>query len=1137
MLSRRQTDYNIDGDGVRYPTRAVGKDKAEAELVVNIKKATSPDETAPKQKHVREAHGQTGWLETCARTVGQETARGYGPLIRTYVRVLLPKLPFPRLRPELNALFEYEEYITLKGIDDPDEGYETISDLMGLEDHIDSFQRMIVGHLRSSANNDRRISALVPLVKESCGIYRFITSMLRAMHRRTSDIETVKPLRSRYSQQHYALRKFYYECSNLKHLTGLINVPKIGQSTPEPPNLLHNGSAPDLPARPRSTTVSTSPPATPQPTAAEINEQARMLKQYEEQQAAPVAAREAKEEQRKAMEELQRREFEQRHAEQAERERLADEQPRQQQMQQQMMQYGNQASQQVHDLEHEVLAMPGQYERDQLMSEQYDRRLKALECELAGVSTNVNSQMMSKDELIPQLQEHVVIQLRTEHLNMLAKFKQMQLNANSAQEVIDKTERMERDLKGKNLHLLRREISFANERAEHGARSKSSDVSRVLSKYNRQLTEVEHSLRPKQIHIDDLLSKLDHASGDMEHLLEEKDQEITILQEFMHAPIQQLSETQQNRGLNQKATKTQIDAQILHNRKNLKQIIGRSCVRLPSYSVLTYSTLNTSGQKVDDAIYELESPTQARNLNSTPEELTRLVEEVSHKLINVTKNATKNGLRTFFNLQSYKLDLIPSSPRSSTASCPTVPTPARPRPTETRATTYRMHRLLAHLELLDISSFPLHSRLQQRQPLHNLDRVKSTPNSALLAIDTAPRDHQVHGHPDIQKKPEDASAPTAMVAPAPSNAGVDDDTHDADLFNEPPSTTVPVHNCDRYYVANTPTALQGGTDVVTRPTVPKLSVLCNGQTLQPLQRGRNASHPTRPRALSKTSPPTTASARRVKLDPKVRSNVFHTPPLLLTPPDATHASTVQTRTDRNHAGLRLSHLPCARRGLTNCTGGRQCENCRLAALHCFYERPCPYDSVGRNPTRSSPTPSYVPAPNARRHTAGKSREVSTRHMRTTNTHKRIVTSPCLFSILLTTPPLRTARFSPDRIPANTYQTTLGISQQPVIHAPSPQLPSTLLSLAEAFDNLLSTYPPSTNEEFWGQYDTPKIVPRTLHNHTGPKGPNTMCATCGASSKRLLLISLWCHGYDVFERNSESPESSLSPQSIAAQGTL
>ena len=118
-------------------------------------------------------------------------------------------------------------------------------------------------------------------------------------------------------------------------------------------------------------------------------------------------------------------------------------------------------------------------------------------------------------------------QLRTEHLDMLAKFKQMQLKANSAQEAIDKMERMERDLKAKNLELadmirerdrarfdldrqksthkdeidrLRREISFANERAEDATRSKSSEVPSVLSKYNRQITELEDSLRVCFIH-------------------------------------------------------------------------------------------------------------------------------------------------------------------------------------------------------------------------------------------------------------------------------------------------------------------------------------------------------------------------------------------------------------------------------------------------------------------------------------------------------------------------------------------------------------------------------------------------------------------------------------------------------------
>ena len=47
---------------------------------------------------------------------------GYAPLIKTYVQFILSKLRFHRLRPEFNGLFEYEEYVTLKGIDDPNEG-------------------------------------------------------------------------------------------------------------------------------------------------------------------------------------------------------------------------------------------------------------------------------------------------------------------------------------------------------------------------------------------------------------------------------------------------------------------------------------------------------------------------------------------------------------------------------------------------------------------------------------------------------------------------------------------------------------------------------------------------------------------------------------------------------------------------------------------------------------------------------------------------------------------------------------------------------------------------------------------------------------------------------------------------------
>ena len=58
-------------------------------------------------------------------------------------------------------------------------------------------------------------------------IFYFCSSL--SLNAGTNDMEALEPLRQRYNSQHYSLRKFYYECSNLKYLTGLINVPKLGQ--------------------------------------------------------------------------------------------------------------------------------------------------------------------------------------------------------------------------------------------------------------------------------------------------------------------------------------------------------------------------------------------------------------------------------------------------------------------------------------------------------------------------------------------------------------------------------------------------------------------------------------------------------------------------------------------------------------------------------------------------------------------------------------------------------------------------------------------------------------------------------------------------------------------------------------------
>lgn len=167
------------------------------------------------------------------------------------------------------------------------------------------------------------------------------------------------------------------------------------------------------------------------------------------------------------------------------------------------------------------------------------QRVKTLEGELSSISGNVQSQILSKDELIRQLQDQVTLwrnkyealaklysQLRTEHLDMLSKFKQFQLKANSAQEAVDRMERMERDLKAKNLELadmlrerdrarfdvdrqksshkeemdrIRRELDFANERADDLSHNQRSEVSTVISKFNRQITELEDTIRVRPL--------------------------------------------------------------------------------------------------------------------------------------------------------------------------------------------------------------------------------------------------------------------------------------------------------------------------------------------------------------------------------------------------------------------------------------------------------------------------------------------------------------------------------------------------------------------------------------------------------------------------------------------------------------
>ncbi|EPZ31702.1 hypothetical protein ROZALSC1DRAFT_27449 [Rozella allomycis CSF55] len=257
---------------------------AEQELCEHIRKALNNEETAPKQKHVRAIivfafdYGTSGpfWnmlgllpifsdeivcfkslitihklvssgppicikdaiknisiLDNCDR-YASEGYMGYSVLIKLHVKFLKKKLELHKIHPEFTGSFDFKEYIALKRVDDPNDGYLTISELMDLQDSIEQFQHTVFSSFRPSSNNECRISSLVPLIEESFGIYQFVTSLLKAMFNILSDdCDVLLPLVDKYKIQFTALRKFYDECRNIRFLSTLVNIPQLPQNPPD----------------------------------------------------------------------------------------------------------------------------------------------------------------------------------------------------------------------------------------------------------------------------------------------------------------------------------------------------------------------------------------------------------------------------------------------------------------------------------------------------------------------------------------------------------------------------------------------------------------------------------------------------------------------------------------------------------------------------------------------------------------------------------------------------------------------------------------------------------------------------------------------------------------------------------------
>lgn len=419
--------------------------------------------------------------------------------------------------------------------------------------------------------------------------------------------------------------------------------------------LAEDESAPALPARPKQE-IERQPTPPPAPKTEDPddmtefweNEISRQNREYEEQQRVLAA-----QQQQALMSQQQAQLQAQRDFEDQQRRLMEQQKQEQDALMAQQAQWQTQGR--LAELEQENLNARAQYERDQLMLQQYDQRVKALEGELQSLQNNYGQQINSKDEQIRALHEQVntwrtkyealaklYSQLRHEHLDLLQKFKGVQLKAASAQEAIDRREKLEREIKTKNLELadmirerdralhdkdrltgsnkdelekLKRELRMALDRADNLERSKGNELSTMLSKYNREMADLEEALRNKSRALEDVQSKLRDGSSDLEQLLRDKEEELEVYKAGMDQTLLELNELRNNQGVSDQALDGHLDAIIISQLEKINDIID--------------SVLQAGVSRVDDAIYELDSTMQAGNQNASPSYVLSQIEKAS----------------------------------------------------------------------------------------------------------------------------------------------------------------------------------------------------------------------------------------------------------------------------------------------------------------------------------------------------------------------------------------------------------------------------------------------------------------------------------------------------------------------------
>ncbi|KAJ9087468.1 sla2 Src-like adaptor 2 [Entomophthora muscae] len=581
------------------------------------------------------------FIQSLARAAQTSDNFGYGGLIRGYIDYILKKLNFHRSHSQFNASFDYEDYVSLRGVADPNAGYEIIGELIALSETQDQFHRQVFRSLGGSPTNECKISCLVPLVEESHALYIFIKSMLTALYRSGDFYEALAPLREKYHTLHRSLRQFYYECSQIRYLTSLIAIPQLSADPPS----LGAGDDSNRPMTPRFNPTPPPPAPIPDPTPDLFLEQKR---EYERLQ---------QEAQQRAMQNQQQLELERINQQRAYEEQMRMQQAREQEELERMRQgqHQRQVQGRLLELEQEVFGLRAQRERESLALNQQTERVAQLERELQLRSHQLNQQDQHSQQMAKSQEEQVNLwkskyeaiakmyaQLRQEHLDLLAKYKQATAKLNQASEAVRAMERMrqesqqrvhettalssERDRmraeldRNQNAHCeevarLRQEIEVGRSQLQELGQARGAEMSALVERLEQEKRRMDQELSAKASQVLQLQASRDKDAEDLAALQAAKDEEIAVLQAAMDQTLMALQNTSTSTSQSQDALNRKLASLTTENAAKLNKILDsiyRSCIA-----------------KVDQSLFELESSAHGGNPSATPEHALSLIEVVN----------------------------------------------------------------------------------------------------------------------------------------------------------------------------------------------------------------------------------------------------------------------------------------------------------------------------------------------------------------------------------------------------------------------------------------------------------------------------------------------------------------------------